>query len=353
MYFILNLRKKLINEKFIDAYSVLTILLLISICFGMYMHFYEGLSTIDTFYYIVTTATTVGYGDISPQTYFGKIIAIPYMIISIASLGVILSIIGDKFYNLSKKIKKGLIKVKNSNLLIIGYPNEEKVYDIVTQLQSDKTFENKKITVIANNIKEKPEWMSSLGVKFIKGLGIDRSVLERADIMNVETALVLASNPMLIESDDSTSSTISVIERMNVNIRTIGERVRKDTLLFDSVGCDVITRVNSPEILAQEILDEGAIEIEQAIFSNITDGTQYNITFNNQDMFNILKNSHPTWADIAFLFIKANAIPEGYKFKESKNGFNLSPNAIDKIDKTVIIKYRCTKRLVKEDFVNI
>jgi voltage-gated potassium channel len=309
------------------------------------MHLIEKLSVSDTVYYLITTATTIGYGDISPVTNLGKMLVIPYMFVSITTLGIVLSLTGEKVYHISLKIKKGLISVKNSKLLIIGYPSETKVKDIITQLYADETFKENKITIIDNMLEEKPEWMSEYNIYFIKGLGSDKSVLNRADIQNVETALILASNPTDILSDDSTSSTIAVIEALNSNVRTIAERVRKDTLLFESVGCDVVTRVTSAEILAQEIIDEGAIEIEKAIFSNTTVGTQYNLSLTKKDIENLFKKNNIKWSEIAILFIMKDAVAEGYKCKGEKY-FNLSPKANDIIKDDFIIKYRSVSRIV-------
>ncbi|KYG37989.1 transporter [Bacillus gaemokensis] len=43
----------------------------------------EGLRIIDALYFSVVTLTTVGYGDFSPQTDFGKIFTIFYICIGI------------------------------------------------------------------------------------------------------------------------------------------------------------------------------------------------------------------------------------------------------------------------------
>ena len=60
------------------------IYLLIAIGYGFYFYFSEEKYTaIDVFYYLVTTATTVGYGDISPSTQLGRLIAPFYMSYSI------------------------------------------------------------------------------------------------------------------------------------------------------------------------------------------------------------------------------------------------------------------------------
>lgn len=53
-------------------------------------HFIEGWSWIDALYFSVITLTTIGYGDLSPQTDVGKLFTIFYILLG---LGMILSFI--------------------------------------------------------------------------------------------------------------------------------------------------------------------------------------------------------------------------------------------------------------------
>lgn len=54
----------------------------------------EGWDWVDAIYFCVVTLATVGYGDLHPTTTWGKLFAIPYIIIGVAMLGVFIQIAG-------------------------------------------------------------------------------------------------------------------------------------------------------------------------------------------------------------------------------------------------------------------
>lgn len=68
----------------------------------IFFHFIEGWRWIDSLYFSVITLTTVGYGDFSPQTDLGKIVAIIYILVGI---GLIMGFI-DAVYSY-QRMKQG------------------------------------------------------------------------------------------------------------------------------------------------------------------------------------------------------------------------------------------------------
>lgn len=298
---------------------------------GIYLNIEQPeLTLIDIFYYLVTTSVTVGYGDISPKTQIGKILAIIFMIFGIVSMAFLFSAFTERIQRSAEKIKKGMLKMnKTIDLLIVGFPSEEKIKDLVSQLRSDKDFGNSKIVLISDSVLEKPEFFNEQKIFFKKGIASERRVLEEIGITNVKTALILAENPLDIKSDDMSSSALVAIETLCPSIRTIVEKVRKDDLLFIASKADVITSVANANLLAQEILEEGAIEFESFIFNNQTVGTQNNI---------IVKEDS-TWKELAISLILEDKIPEGFK-NPSEKSFNFSPKKEDLIKKGAVVKIR-------------
>lgn len=86
------------------SYRTLTVLALVMIFTGtMTYHFVEGWRWLDSLYFSVITLTTVGYGDFSPQTDFGKVFSIFYIL---TGIGIILGFINTIYQHRITKIEK-------------------------------------------------------------------------------------------------------------------------------------------------------------------------------------------------------------------------------------------------------
>tara|TARA_R110000796_G_scaffold252640_2_gene389761 strand:+ start:10508 stop:10828 length:321 start_codon:yes stop_codon:yes gene_type:complete len=72
-------------------------------------HYLEHWTWLDSLYFSIITLTTIGYGDFSPQTDWGKIFTIVYIIVGV---GLILTFI-NTVYNHFKNIPKDHFNHKN------------------------------------------------------------------------------------------------------------------------------------------------------------------------------------------------------------------------------------------------
>lgn len=86
--------------------ATISILLIGSVVY----HLIEGWTWIDSIYFSVITLTTVGYGDFSPQTDFGKIFTIFYVI---TGIGLMFSFINTFYqYRVNKAKERNHTKTK-------------------------------------------------------------------------------------------------------------------------------------------------------------------------------------------------------------------------------------------------
>ena len=72
-------------------------------------HFVEGWRWLDSLYFSVITLATVGYGDFSPQTDFGKVFTIFYILMGI---GIIFGFINSFYLHSKSNIRE---KKENRN----------------------------------------------------------------------------------------------------------------------------------------------------------------------------------------------------------------------------------------------
>lgn len=77
----------------------------------------ENVDFATALWWSITTATTVGYGDISPTTSMGKLAAVMVMIIGIGFIGMLTSSISNFFIsNDEVNLKEELAKLHNENV---------------------------------------------------------------------------------------------------------------------------------------------------------------------------------------------------------------------------------------------
>lgn len=85
------------------------ILFLLAIVFGTYAyHYVEGWNLLDSFYFVIITITTIGYGDFTPVTEAGKLFTIFYSFVGVSIAFFIFSIINNTVFkkHVSEKVSE-------------------------------------------------------------------------------------------------------------------------------------------------------------------------------------------------------------------------------------------------------
>jgi voltage-gated potassium channel len=87
----------------------------------------------DAFWWAIVAVTTVGYGDIYPVTFEGRIVAAALMFVGIAILGILISTLGAAL--LESRLKKSPLAFSDQTKLVI----KEKINEL--EALDEKDFE--------------------------------------------------------------------------------------------------------------------------------------------------------------------------------------------------------------------
>ena len=71
----------------------------------------------------MVTITTIGYGDITPHTVAGKLVAVIIMLCGIVTFGAVSGQVASVLFNRQRKKERGLLKLKNKkeHVIICGW----------------------------------------------------------------------------------------------------------------------------------------------------------------------------------------------------------------------------------------
>jgi voltage-gated potassium channel len=233
------------------------------------------LSWLDGFWYSLVTIATVGYGDLAPTTFGGRVIvAAPLMLVGIGLLGYVLSMSASSLVSSKAKELHGMIDQRLSgHLVIFNFPGIAKVERLLDELASDREFSaGRDVLLVDEDLSELPAELAKRGLHFVRGNPTREETLRRAAIDEATHAVVLAKSPGNPHSDDLNVAVTLAIESKRRQIFTVVECVDYETEeLLRKAGCDrvVCTSRFDAHFLSHELLSPGVQEVVEELTSNL------------------------------------------------------------------------------------
>ncbi|RLC47404.1 MAG: hypothetical protein DRH57_04115 [Candidatus Cloacimonadota bacterium] len=181
---------------------------------------------VDSIWWALVTITTVGYGDIVPKTFGGRIIGIILIIIGVILVSLLTAGIASKMVESKIKKEHGLKKITLKNHFIICGWNKSG-YRVLEAFSNLIKMKECSIVLVGNYTSEKINDLISmfpkLNIQYVRGDYTDEEILERANIKNAMKAIVLSSedidNPQ--QADDRSIITTTTIHYLNNNLPVI------------------------------------------------------------------------------------------------------------------------------------
>jgi voltage-gated potassium channel len=234
------------------------------------------LSIGDSFWYSMISITTIGYGDLSASTLGSRIGTIAFItILGLTAFTAAAGMIINWLIELQNRERTGMGRLHLKNhILIINYPNESRVRNIIEEFTSDPRHENDDITLVTDQVDALP--FQYQNVHFLRGSPLEKETYGRAAITEAQKAIVLSTGYDDPNTDSLVASAVSVLHRSNPNIMVTVECINpRHAVLFE--GMDNTSLVfplqMANNLLVQESQDPGVSLLAQAITSNKMEGT--------------------------------------------------------------------------------
>ncbi|HEY85955.1 MAG TPA: cag pathogenicity island protein Cag26 [Chloroflexi bacterium] len=205
------------HEKFDRLLLFILLLLVVS---SIAVSFLEpGISLINGFWWSIVTLTTVGYGDISPATIGGRVIAVILMLFGIGLLGTLSATIASFLIDLKLKENRGMSSFDFENHIILCEWNHQ-ARTVLQELRADPHTAEAPIVLIAD-IEMKP--VDDDDLHFIQGNVTDET-LERGNLDRAKTVVILGDTSLDDTSRDAKAVlTTLTVESINPDAYTIVE----------------------------------------------------------------------------------------------------------------------------------
>ncbi len=218
------------------------------------------MSLVNGLWWSIVTMTTVGYGDISPHSLGGRIIAALMMFFGIGLLGMFSATVASVLVSHKLQEERGLTSNRYHNHIILCEWNH-RTKEIVNDLRADGKTALQPLVLIAD-IPTKP--IDDDNFHFIAGNVTDET-LQRANIAQAQTVIILGDDRLEPTARDAkvVLATLTV-ESINRDVYTIVELVSDANVRHcerASANEIIVNNHVTSGLLARAVLDHGITKV--------------------------------------------------------------------------------------------
>ncbi|MBX5083475.1 transmembrane cation transporter [Rhizobium lentis] len=260
------------------AWSALLIILLVHLVTSYLLFMLAGEgdlvgNPVDFVYYYMVTATTVGYGDLSPKSGLGRIMTVLVVLpggiaIFTAVLGKLLTAIGTMWRNRMRGL--GDYSERTGHIIVLGW-QEGQTYQTLRLLHSERHANEPMAVLVA---KELPENPASDFADYVRTERLaDADALLRAGVAQARAIIARGAN------DDETLAAVLIAEDHAPNAHIVAYFADDRTAQMVKQRRPRVEAVGSlaEELLSRSARDPGSSEIAARLLSAASSDTAFSL----------------------------------------------------------------------------
>ena len=243
------LLKRVIHDILFDILAVVVVVWLVS---GISFSLVEKVDIFTGLYWALVTMATVGYGDITPQTPTGKLIASLTIVAGIVTFTALVSVGAGRIVESAERKRLGYINYRGKkHIVVIGWtPAAEAA---IRELRM-RGFRGDIVLVT-----EKPSAV-------VREARLEDVTIIRGDITRIDTLLradVPHASMVIVSTDDDAKTVLAVlaVKALNPHARIVAEALHPENVqLIHKAGADIVvaTRHLGGRMLANSLIEPGA-----------------------------------------------------------------------------------------------
>jgi len=280
---------------------------------GFMLH-YEGLSVGDALWLTFTTATTVGYGDISASTTQGRIATV--LLIYLGGIFILAKVVGDYFdYRFAvreQKTKGHWSWDMNQHIVILNTPShsgERYLQRLIQQFRVTAHYKETTIYLLTRQFPQGlPDFITQLdNVVHYNGSSSNPQDLIAVCVAQADDIIVLAKDENDENSDGRTFDILHRLKDLNVKANILAECVEDNNRKrLEDAGASIVLRPIRayPEMIVRAFDAPGSERIIENMFNSEGDEyRRYDVEISSMDWCDIVARLITHDAGIAVAYI--------------------------------------------------
>lgn len=272
---------RVLNNPSVKVWAAVSVLLffIMLVIFKSEQETNSAINTLfDAIWYTIVTVTTVGYGDIAPASFLGRLSAMALLLVGVAIFGALSGKFASFILDRQQKKDRGLLKMTNmkNHFLICGWkPGFGEILEGILIANPDVPAE--KIVLLNNAAHSEMQAIQAneklKAMNFLRGDFTDEGDLIKAQIKSCERALILADKSedfSSLETDSRTVLSVITIKNLNPRVYCVAEIIdSKFEKHLSLARCDEIIMTSDYEqnLLVQASSGQGMSHILRELAS--------------------------------------------------------------------------------------